>query len=114
MHVRIDPNTHTVEVNGRDVSKVIRRSTIDLHPGRPAEVFLEIATGCLVPEALEIDGIIHVVRDASDVDHQSIILAWLEAIDATALEAAVLEDADLAQSTGEAFLVQLAKLAANG
>lgn len=112
--MRIDPINRTVEVEGVDLSQSIRRSTIDLQPGRPAEVFLEVATGCLVPETLEVDGVVHVVRDAADTDHRSIILAWLESVDADALERAVLEDADLGQSTAQSFLVQLAKLAVDG
>ncbi len=114
MHVRIDPNTHVVEVDGVDVSAAIRRATIDLHPRQPAEVFLEIATGCLVPETLDVEGVVHVVRDAADTDHRSIVLAWLESVDVDALEALVLADASLEESTGQAFITQLAKLAANG
>lgn len=114
MQVKIDPGTHIVEVEGVDISRAIRRTTVDLHAGRPADVFLEVAAGCLVPETLEVDGVVHVVRDAADLDHRSIVMAWLESVDASALEAAVLADADLAQSTGQAFLTELAKLAANG
>jgi hypothetical protein len=114
MQVRIDPSTHRVEVEGVDITRSIRRATIDLHAQRPAEVFLEVAAGCLVPETLEVDGVVHLVRDATDTDHRSIILAWLESVDADGLERAVLDDVDLSESTGQAFLRHLAKMAADG
>ena len=115
MQVRIDPDSRLVEVDGVNISPSIRRATIDLHAQRQADVFLEIAAGCLVPETLNVDGVVHVVRDAEDTDHRSIILAWLSSVDAGVLEQAVLADDALGEmTTGEAFLVQLAKLAANG
>jgi hypothetical protein len=114
MHVRIDPSSHLVEVEGVNISRSIRRATLDLHANRPPEVFLELAAGCLMPETLEVDGVVHVVRDADDTDHRSIVLAWLAGVDSEALERAVLEDVDLGQSTSQSFLTQLAKLAANG
>lgn len=112
MHVRIDPSAPSIEVGGVDVSDVIRRATVDLHAGRPAEVFLELASGKLAPDVLEADGVVHVVRDADDP--KSIILAWLDTVDAEALEQLVLQNTDMTQPTGQAFLEQLAKLVANG
>jgi hypothetical protein len=114
MRVKIDPVNHSVEVEGTDISGVVRRATVDLHAGRPPEVFLELAAGKLAPDVLEADGVVHVVRDADDTDHRSIVLAWLAGVDSEALERAVLEDVDLGQSTSQSFLTQLAKLAANG
>lgn len=114
MQVKIDPSTQVVEVEGVNISSSIRRATIDMRAYRQPEVFLELASGCLVPETLEVDGVVHVVRDAADTDHRSIILAWLESVDASVLEQAVLAEVDLGQSTGQSFLTQLTKLAADG
>jgi hypothetical protein len=112
MRVRVDPVNHLVEVEGVNISDSIRRATVDLQAGRPAEVFLEVAAGKLAPEVLEVDGVIHVVREAED--HRFAIMTWLESVDPEALERAVLADADLSQSTAQAFLQELTKLAANG
>ena len=106
--MKIDPINHTVEVEGVDISSSIRRATVDLRAGRPAEVFLELGAGKLAPDVLEVDGVVHLVKDGEDV------LAWLEAVDADALETSVLACADLGESTAQGFLTQLKKLAANG
>lgn len=110
--MKIDPATQSVEVGGVDVSAAIRRVTVDLQTGRQAEVFLEIATGSLLPEVLELDGIVHVVREQTDPG--PIVLAWLETVEPTALEALVLADSDMSVGMGQGFLEQLAKLAADG
>jgi hypothetical protein len=108
MRMLIDPINHTVEVEGVDISTSIRRATVDLQAGRPVEVFLELGAGKLAPDVLEVEGVVHLVREGGDV------LAWLDTVDADALETSVLASADLSESTGEAFLTQLKKLAANG
>jgi len=110
--MRIDPVNHLVEVEGVNISPSIRRATIDLQAGRPAEVFLELGAGKLAPDVLEVDGVITVVRDA-EVDVPGVVLAWLETVDAEALETLMLADIDLETSTGQACISVLSKLAAN-
>lgn len=113
MHVRIDPATETVEVNGCDVSAAVRRVSVDVHRGRPPEVFLEIATGALVPDVLNLDGIVHVITPPTeiDLDPREYIAAWLESLDPGVVEREVLNDADLGTGTGVAFLKILAGMA---
>ena len=114
MYVRIDPEAQTVEIGGTDVSEYIRRTTIDMHKGRQAEVFLELSSGAFVPEAFQVDGIVHVIRGAEDMDPGPIVAAWLATVDPGDLERAALEEGDMTTGPGQTFLEILQRMATGG
>lgn len=102
MRVSIDPTTGSVEIEGCDITPLVRRVTLDKHAGRQADVFLELAQGA-EHEVLESDAIVHIVKTPEE-NPAAVILAWLNAVDPAALERAALEDMSMDSSTGQAFL----------
>lgn len=95
----------TVEVNGTDVSHGVRAFTVAAGVGDMTEVHLAAHS------ALELEGRGIVYVD-NGIDQQQAVLAWLESLDAGALENAALADATLSGSTtGELFLEALKKWA---
>jgi hypothetical protein len=111
MHVRLHPGEGTIEVDGSDVTASVRRTTLDMHVGRQPEVFLELVAGALVPEVLDVDAVVQVVREASAADAKAIVLAWVETLDPGSIERDLLDDANLETSMGTAVVQTLTRMA---
>jgi len=86
------------------------RVTVDCQPGGPPKVFLEF--GDRAVEDLQFDGVVHVVREVA-ADPLLVVDAFLENIDPSELQRAVLESMELGgpETFGEAALQVLRKWA---
>lgn len=100
----------TVEINGKDVSNLVQRATVDMRAGVVPTLYLE---GPGIGE-LAGEGIVHAVKD---LDPQQVIINWLEQLDPAALEAQALNSLEgglAGATTGELFLAALKKVAGSG
>lgn len=89
----------TAEVNGTDISDGVRAFTVTAGVGDITEVHIAAYSTL----ELEGQGVVYVDQG---FDQQQAVLAWLDSLDASALESAALDGPDLLAggTTGELFL----------
>lgn len=112
MRFSYDPSTGATHVDGVDITSTVRRVTIDHHAHNQPEVYLELAQGCVTPDVLEGDAVVHLVREGV-VDRAAVIREWLDVIDPAMLEQMLLLNTTLDTPQGVGILDNLKKLAAD-